>query len=94
MSDEGTYKHEYERHADMIRASVKSTDKQIGGSHYKDCAIQPIDYIVKNNLDFLEGNVVKYITRWREKGGIEDLKKAKHYLELKIDFEIKMEKEK
>ncbi len=80
----GTYEYEYDN----------ATDKQVGGSHYKDCAIQPIDYIVKNNLDFLEGNVVKYITRWKEKGGIEDLKKAKHYLELKIDFEIKMEKEK
>jgi|TARA_R100001530_G_scaffold1283_1_gene2247 hypothetical protein len=88
-----------ERHDEyMARMTAEekliASEKQIGGNHYKDRVIQPIDYIVKNNLDFLEGNVVKYITRWREKGGIEDLKKAKHYLELKIEFEINREKEK
>ena len=54
-------------------------------SHYKDCAIQPVDYIVENNLDFLEGNVVKYITRHRTKGGIEDIKKVIHYAELILE---------
>jgi hypothetical protein len=53
---------------------------QVGGSHYKDKAIQPWDYIASNNLGYLEGNVVKYVSRWREKGGLEDLKKAQHYL--------------
>lgn len=71
----GTYEYEY----------GKATDKQVGGSHYKDCAIQPVDYIVENNLDFLEGNVVKYITRHRTKGGIEDIKKVIHYAELILE---------
>ena len=71
----GTHEYEY----------GNATDKQVGGSHYKDCAIQPVDYIVKNNLDFLEGNVVKYITRHRTKGGIEDIKKVIHYAELILE---------
>ena len=58
--------------------------KQVGGSHYKDLAIQPIAYILANELGFAEGNVVKYVTRWRAKNGIEDLRKAQHYLELLI----------
>lgn len=58
---------------------------QIGGSHYRDMVIQPIDFIVKNGLSYLEGNVVKYVSRWRKKGGIEDLRKAKHYIELLIE---------
>ena len=45
-----------------------ATDRQVGGDHYKTCKIQPVDYIVENNLTFLEGNVVKYITRHRRKG--------------------------
>jgi len=52
--------------------------------HY-DMKIQPVDYIMLNNLGFCEGNVVKYISRWREKGGIADLKKAKHYIDMLID---------
>jgi Protein of unknwon function (DUF3310) len=58
--------------------------KQVGGSHYRDLPIQPIAYIFANGLGFAEGNVVKYVTRWRVKNGIEDLKKAQHYLELLI----------
>ena len=54
--------------------------QQVGGSHYKSKAIQPWDYIASNNMGYLEGNVVKYVSRWKEKGGIEDLKKAQHYL--------------
>lgn len=56
-------------------------DKQIGGSHYQ-LKIQPIDYILQNDLGFIEGNVVKYITRYRRKNGIEDLDKIIHYCEL------------
>lgn len=58
--------------------------KQVGGSHYTALAIQPIAYIFANGLGFAEGNVVKYVTRWRAKNGIEDLRKAQHYLELLI----------
>lgn len=59
----------------------------IGPGHYKDKAIQPWDFIVSNNLSYLEGNVVKYISRWREKGGVDDLRKAKHYIEKLIEVE-------
>jgi hypothetical protein len=61
-------------------------DKQIDGEHYK-TAIQPIEYIHANGLPFIEGNVVKYITRWRSKGGASDLQKAKHYIELLMQLE-------
>jgi hypothetical protein len=53
---------------------------QVGGDHYMDKAIQPWDYIVSNNLGFLEGNIVKYVTRWKDKNGVDDLRKAQHYL--------------
>ena len=66
---------------------MSALDKQILGNHYKDKAIQPIVYIHANNLGFCEGNVVKYVTRWREKGGEADLRKAIHYLELLIQLE-------
>jgi hypothetical protein len=66
--------------------SPKATDKQVGGNHYKDCKIMPIEYITKNNLDFLEGNVVKYITRHKLKGGVEDIKKVIHYAELILEL--------
>jgi hypothetical protein len=62
-------------------------EKQVGGNHYKGRKIQPVEYIHANELDFFQGNVVKYITRWREKGGIADLEKAKHYLEMYIELE-------
>lgn len=77
-------------------AYSKATDEQVGGSHYKDCVIQPIDYIVKNKLDFLEGNVVKYITRHKEKDGPEDIKKVIHYAQLilELTYGIKKTKEK
>ena len=63
-------------------SKTKATDNQVGGSHYKDCVIQPVEYIIKNKLDFLEGNVVKYITRHRTKGQEEDIRKVIHYCEL------------
>jgi hypothetical protein len=62
-------------------------DKQVGGDHYKDLKIQPVQYIHANNMPYLEGNVVKYITRWRNKNGLADLEKAKHYIELIIQLE-------
>ena len=59
--------------------------KQIGGSHYKDMAIQPSQFINKNKLLFAEGNAIKYICRHAHKGGKEDLKKAIHYIEMIIE---------
>lgn len=66
---------------------MSALDTQVGGGHYKDCPIQPIEYIMKNSLNFCQGNVVKYITRYKEKNGIEDLKKVKHYVDLLIELE-------
>ena len=67
----------------------KATDKQVGGRHYKDMKIQPVDYIVGNGLSFLEGNVVKYITRHKAKHGAEDIKKVIHYCEMILETEYK-----
>ena len=61
-------------------------DIQVGGTHYQ-TSIQPIEYIHANKLPFIEGNVVKYITRWRDKNGIEDLIKIKQYIDLLIHLE-------
>jgi hypothetical protein len=66
---------------------MSSLSIQVGGNHYKEMPIQPIEYIMKNNIGFMEGNAIKYISRWRSKGGIEDLKKARHYLDMLIEFE-------
>jgi hypothetical protein len=57
-------------------------------AHYAKSAIEPIDYITANKLSYCEGNVVKYVTRWKSKGGIEDLQKAKVYIDFIIDKEI------
>ena len=51
-------------------------------------AVQPAEYILKNKLGFAEGNVIKYVSRWRDKGGIDDLRKARHYINLLIDIEV------
>lgn len=64
-------------------------DVQIDGDHYKTKAIQPVEYIYANGLDFFEGNVIKYVTRWRTKNGIKDLEKARHYIDLLIQLETK-----
>jgi len=68
---------------------MKAKDIQVGGNHYKDFKIQPIEYIQANNLGYCEANVVKYVTRWRSKNGVEDLRKAKHYIDLLIESEVK-----
>lgn len=66
---------------------IKALGAQVGGDHYKKLKIQPVEYIHANGIGYFEGNVVKYITRWRDKGGIKDLEKAKHYIELLIQLE-------
>lgn len=60
---------------------------QEGGDHYKTLPIQPVEYIHKNGIGYFEGNVIKYVSRWRSKGGVADLKKAKHYIELLMELE-------
>ena len=64
---------------------MKSSEKQVGGKHYLKYKIQPVEFIIKNNIGFVEGNIIKYILRFKEKGGAVDLEKAKHYIELLID---------
>jgi Protein of unknwon function (DUF3310) len=61
--------------------------RQVGGNHYKALAIQPVEYIHANGLGFIEGSVVKYVTRWRERGGFTDLEKARHFLDLLLQLE-------
>ena len=68
---------------------MNALEVQIGGSHYKDKAIQPVEYIHANGLGFCEGNVVKYVTRWKEKNGVADLEKARHYLDILIQLELR-----
>jgi hypothetical protein len=72
--------------------SSSSFARQVGGSHYADYAIQPLEFCVLNNIPFLEGNVIKYICRWRKKNGVQDLEKAKHYIEMLIELEEKYAK--
>ena len=62
---------------------------QVAGSHYKDLRIQPVEYIHANGIGYFEGNVIKYVSRWRAKGGAADLEKAKHYIDLLIALESK-----
>jgi hypothetical protein len=63
---------------------------QVGGDHYTKQAIQPIEYIWANNIGFSEGNVIKYVTRWKDKGGIKDLEKAQHHIALLIEHAKKV----
>jgi hypothetical protein len=75
--------------ADKEWEEPTALDKQEGGNHYKDMAIQPVEFITANNLGFLEGNVVKYICRHHAKNGAEDIKKAIHYCELLLATKYK-----
>jgi hypothetical protein len=62
-------------------------EAQIGGNHYKKMVIQPVEYIAMNGLSFLQGSVIKYVSRYKAKGGLQDLEKAKHCIDLMIEFE-------
>lgn len=75
-------------------AALTATQMQVGGNHYKNMAIQPVTFIHKNGLGYIEGAVIKYICRWRHKNGIEDLQKAKHFIDLLIELEEESEDEK
>ena len=68
-------------------APIGALAVQEGGSHYKALKIQPVEYIHANGLGYFEGNVIKYVTRWRDKAGVDDLKKARHYLDKLIELE-------
>jgi hypothetical protein len=64
---------------------MTALNKQEGGNHYKDMPIQPIEFITKNNLDWYQGNIVKYASRHHNKGGADDLRKVIHYAELALE---------
>ena len=68
-------------------ATVNALKEQVGGDHYSKLAIQPVEYINKNNLSYLQGNVIKYVTRYKDKNGLQDLQKAKHYIDMLIELE-------
>lgn len=65
----------------------KHTERQVGGDHYRDMKIQPVEFIHTNDIGFMEGSVIKYVCRHRRKGGREDLEKAVHFLELLMELE-------
>lgn len=68
---------------------MSALDTQVGGDHYKSMPIQPMEYSMANKLDACQHTAIKYITRFREKGGIQDLEKAKHVIDMLIEFEQK-----
>lgn len=78
---------------DTLRDSIAPDPlaSQEGGTHYKGMRIQPVEFIHANDIPYLEGNVIKYVCRHRAKGGIDDLRKAQHYIELLIAMEYKRE---
>jgi hypothetical protein len=67
---------------------MSSWDEQVGGDHYKQLKIQPLEYALENDLGICEHAVIKYVSRWKDKGGLEDLRKARHYIDLLIEREI------
>jgi len=68
-------------------------DVQVGGDHYKSMPIQPVEFNYVNSIPYIEGTIIKYVSRWRSKGGIQDLEKAKHFIDLLIELEAKYKKE-
>ena len=70
----------------MSAKQETAIDKQVGGDHYKNCKIQPVEYIESNGLGFLMGNVVKYVTRYAVKKNVQDLEKDQHYIELQLQL--------
>lgn len=64
-----------------------ASSKQVGGDHYRSLAIQPSEFIHRNGIGFIAGNVIKYVVRYKNKNGLEDLKKARHYIDLLIEWE-------
>jgi hypothetical protein len=64
-----------------------ANEEQVGGDHYKNKAIQPWDYIASNNLGYLEGCIIKYVSKYKKKDGIQDLQKAAHYLQKLMEVE-------
>lgn len=73
--------------------TIEAKYTQVGGSHYTKMSIQPMEYSMANNLGPAEHTVIKYVSRWKEKGGIQDLQKAAHTLDLLIEWALKNEED-
>ena len=73
----------------ICKEKLDSSSTQIGGNHYKKLSIQPMTYSMENKLDALQHTIIKYVTRFRDKNGVEDLEKAKHCIDMLIDWEKK-----
>lgn len=71
----------------LTKAGLNALSLQEGGNHYRKLRIQPVEYIHANGIGFIEGCIIKYITRWRDKGGLKDLHKAKHFIDILIELE-------
>ena len=78
--------------AERLAAKETPLDKQVGGNHYKKFKIQPVEFAMANNLNYCQGNAIKYICRYKDKNGLQDLEKAKHYIDLIIQMEYSNEK--
>ena len=76
---------------EKLKGKVSAFDSQVGGDHYKKCKIQPVEFIMANGIGYMEGNVIKYVVRHKDKGGIADLEKAMHYLQMLIEYERKQQ---
>ena len=83
MSEELTYREV----CDAVAKKNQARRTQIGGDHYSKMKIQPIDFITENKLSFIQGNIIKYICRYKDKNGLQDLKKAQHYLNMLLEIE-------
>jgi hypothetical protein len=80
-------------HPEKLGEKMSANDTQISGNHYKDKPVQVWDFVAANNLGYFEGNIVKYVSRWKDKGGVDDLRKAKHYIEKLIELETQVKDE-
>lgn len=89
QAERDALKRKYDQPENGIPMHVPTTGQQCGGTHYLEMPIQPWEVIDRNKMGFHEGNALKYLMRWRAKGGVEDLRKAIHYIEHQIELEEK-----
>ena len=75
------------RESKDINVDRKASEIQVGGTHYKQFKIQPAEFCYYNNIPYLEATAIKYLCRWKDKGGIQDLEKAKHFIDLLIEYQ-------
>ncbi len=89
MEEQAKYNKLNKEHLDVILCELSkpksALDTQIGGDHYKTMKIQPITFIMENNLSFAVGNIIKYVCRYDKKNGLEDIQKARQYLDFLED---------